>query len=464
MKKELLKNTLIIGIGRISTQFMALFLIPLYTMFLSTSEYGLGDLVITYAALALPLLTLSLEQGAFRLLVDARNNDTQKTNIISFVFKVMSLLLLPLTAVVLAVGYFTQLPIIGVALLYIVSAILLNVHLWLARGLGGSVKYSIGSIATGVTSLILSILFVGSLGWGVTGMLTALSIGNLVGMTYLYIALKIGKYIQFRNKDRQTNKELLGYSLPLIPNTISWWLINAADRTIITMMLGISMVGVYAVSVKFPAILIGLFSIFWISWHESASLHIDHKDRNEFFSKVTNTSIVLFGTIGLLILAGLSVAFKYIVGNEFSEAYIYIPILMLGALSHSIITLYGSIYAAKKKTKQILYTTLSAAAINIIVILSLINIIGLYAAAIASVVAYLALAIYRHIDIRKFVTITIDKKRVVLLALLAIPVVALYYINLPYLNILSCLIVALGGLSLNRGIISSVKELIWQKK
>ena len=46
-KKELIKNTLIISIGKFSTQLVSFLLLPLYTTLLTTSEYGQYDLLNT---------------------------------------------------------------------------------------------------------------------------------------------------------------------------------------------------------------------------------------------------------------------------------------------------------------------------------------------------------------------------------------------------------------------------------
>ena len=47
--KALFKNTGIIAIGQISTKIVNFLLLPLYTALLTTEEYGLVDLLTTYA-------------------------------------------------------------------------------------------------------------------------------------------------------------------------------------------------------------------------------------------------------------------------------------------------------------------------------------------------------------------------------------------------------------------------------
>ncbi|BCP62257.1 hypothetical protein SUT380_14450 [Streptococcus parasuis] len=56
-------------------------------------------------------------------------------------------------------------------------------------------------------------------------------------------------------------QEVWNYSVPLIPNALSWWIISASDRTIVTYF-GISINGVYSASNKFSVIIVTLFLIF----------------------------------------------------------------------------------------------------------------------------------------------------------------------------------------------------------
>ena len=70
-KKELIKNTLIISIGKFSTQLITFLLLPLYTSLLTTSEYGEYDFLNTISIFLIPCVTLLMEEGMFRFLIDA---------------------------------------------------------------------------------------------------------------------------------------------------------------------------------------------------------------------------------------------------------------------------------------------------------------------------------------------------------------------------------------------------------
>ena len=61
-------------------------------------------------------------------------------------------------------------------------------------------------------------------------------------------------------------KEIIKYSVPLIPNMISWWIVSASDRTIISTVLGVAQNGIYSAANKFS----GVFTTL-----EKAQAHID---------------------------------------------------------------------------------------------------------------------------------------------------------------------------------------------
>ena len=77
--KEFVKNTAVLTIGKVCTQFVNVLLIPLYTALLTTEEFGTFDVIISYAALFLPLVNWQFDQGLYRFMLDCRmNEDDQK--------------------------------------------------------------------------------------------------------------------------------------------------------------------------------------------------------------------------------------------------------------------------------------------------------------------------------------------------------------------------------------------------
>lgn len=456
-QRELIKNTLVIAVGKISTQFLTFLLLPLYTAYLTTNQFGTVDLIMTYVTLLAPLITVQLEMSAFRFLIDARTDTAEARKIISSITRIVGLAAAVSLSAAAIIDIFILIPHIWLIASTIVVVIAANMLLQITRGFGDNVKYSIASVITGVTTIVANIIFIVYMGLGIEGMLLAVVAGNLACAAYLFFSQRIYEYIDFGSRDKTLERRLLRYSAPLVPNGMSWWIINAADRTIVSIALGVASNGIYAVAYKFPLIFSGLFSFFNMSWTESASVNIDKNDRDEFFSQTMNASIRLFGSLGLCIVAGVSLVFTLLVSKTYHEAYLYIPLLILGSFFNSMVSLYGAVYIAKKMTKQVMNSSIIAAGISIILTVCLIPWLGLFAPALAMVVAYGSMVAYRHYDVKKYVNINYDHKAFAILALAFVAVATLYYINSPLLNILNVL-VALGfSVILNRSIIGIIK-------
>lgn len=459
--RDLIKNTFVIAFGKLSTQFVTFLLLPLYTAYLTTSEFGTVELIITYVMLLSPILTIQLEMASFRYLIDARGDETQKRAVISNVLYMIGKGLLLFALVFFLLTRLVNIPYAGLIFGAVLAAIASGLFLQFARGFGDNVKYSIGGVVTGVTTIAVNIWLIVGLGMGAQGMLAGMILGNVAGAIYLFLALKLYRYFSLSAGDKSLRRSLVGYSAPLVPNGVAWWLINAADRTIITLVLGVASNGVYAVAYKFPLIFTGLFSFFGLSWTESASVHINSPDRDKFFSQTMNASVRLFGSLGIGIIAFVPLVFNLLVASKFQEAYMYIPILIIGSFFNSIVGLYSAIYIAKKMTKQVASTSIIAAFISISFTLIFVNYIGIYAAAFAMGIAFLSMAIWRHYDIKKYITITYDARVFAILAVMFIVVTALYYFNNPLLNFANATIAVLFALLCNRSIVSVVKNKIF---
>ncbi|MBQ2024132.1 MAG: oligosaccharide flippase family protein, partial [Alistipes sp.] len=102
----LAKNTLILTIGKISTQAISFFLLPLYTAYLTKQDYGVVDLVSTIVTLLIPILNLQIEQGIFRFMVTNRDDKQRLSSIISTSFTFLFAQVLLVTAIFIVANFF----------------------------------------------------------------------------------------------------------------------------------------------------------------------------------------------------------------------------------------------------------------------------------------------------------------------------------------------------------------------
>ena len=439
-ESRLLKNTAIIGIGVACTKGISFFLLPLYTALLSTKEYGIVDLVTILVTLITYTLTLQFEQGIFRFLIESRNSEEKTKKYISTTLIAVSISLLIGIIILSIVCGIVQYKYIFYLIFNIISCLYCSINSQIARGLGKTVTYTISSFISAVGQIVFNILFIVGLKWHVGGMLTATIIAQFMASFYCIISCKLWNYFSIKSYDKKYLKNLLKFSLPMVPNTLCWWLINLSDRVIINQFLGLGINGIYAVANKFPALYTTLTDIFQRSWAENAAENYEEKDNSIYFSKIMNRSVLLLLSSSLVIILSISLVFKYIVNVNFKASYIHILILIIAAFFHSWGNLYGSLFTAVKSTKNIAKTTVYAAIINVAINLLFINKIGLLAASLSTLISYIIIVIMRHIEINKIVKINYDNKKVLLLIVLLIGVAYIYYINNLIISIIALLL------------------------
>ena len=461
--KDLAKNTAIVSIGKICTQLITFFLLPVYTAVLSNEEYGVVDLLNTLTSLLLPIVTLQIEQGIFRYLIDCRENNEKQIKLITTIIRFMIIQSIACIVIFLCISPFIHNEYKYFLMANLLMGIFSSLLLQICRGLGDNATYAIGSFITGAFTVVLNVIFIVAFRWGAYGMLGATAISNFICAVYIFLKRKIYKYIKPKQFDKKILKEIIKYSVPLIPNMISWWIVSASDRTIISAVIGIAQNGIYSAANKFSGVFTTLYSVFNLTWTESASININSEDRDEFFSKILDFVIRFFGCLCLGTIAVMPFVFNILINEKFAEAYYQIPILILGSVFNILVSFVGSIYVAKKLTKEIAKTSIISAVINIFVNIVLIKSIGLYAASISTVIAYALMFIYRWIDVKKYVKFNVNKILMFALIIMYGVTIFTYYLKNSMISVIVLVIVVVFAIITNLNSVSYLKEIIKEK-
>ncbi len=463
-EKNLAKNTIIITIGKICTQLITFFLLPLYTGILSTEEYGTVDLLNTLVSLLLPIVTFQVEQAVFRELIEVRGKKDKESRIIS-----SAVITVIFQCIVYLIIFALISPFINNHYKFflatnVVANIFLSLLLQIARGFGDNKKYAFASFISALSTIIFNVLFLVVIKLGANGMLLGTMLGQIVATIYLFISLKLYKYLKVKDYKKEVIKSLWKYSLPLIPNAISWWVFNASDRVIASAFLGVDQNGILAASLKFSAVFITFYNIFNMSWTESISIAIKDADVSDYFNRMFNIVLRLFTAMGIGMIACMPFVFPIMINEKFSAGYGLVPISIIGSLFNVVVGLISVIYVAEKNTKAIASTSIVSAVINIIVHLVLIKFMGLYAAVISTFVAFFVMSIYRLMDASKrYFKIKIDMKFIIQSLIALIFVFVSYYINNIYLNVFVVLFAVLFAIYINKDSFDIIFKLFTKK-
>lgn len=421
----LLKNTAVLAIGTFLPKLATFVTLPILTGCLTKEEYGTYDLVIVLVSLFLPAVTLQVQNAAFRFLIDCRDDEKRIGEIISTIF----IFALPLS-VAATIAFFvlwqeSSALVKLLVCLYFILDIVDGISRQCVRGLGKNINYSIASIVAAVVQMVFAVALVLFLGYGFVGSLAALVVSEVIVVIYLMFGTGIWRYLSPGYFRPDMLKGLLAYSWPLVPNSMSMWVMRMSNRLVITMFMGVSANAVFAAAYKIPQLITMAQSTFTMAWQESASLTVADDDKEAYYTRMHRLVFDFLSACAALLIGISPLLFSILVRGDYGEGLAQVPILILGNLFFGMSAYIGGIYAAYMKTKNVGVTTVVAAVINLVIDLVLIPVIGLYAASLALMASYLFLWVYRMHNVQSFQRMGLDWGRyAVVVALLAAMVVA----------------------------------------
>ena len=80
-----------------------------------------------------------------------------------------------------------------------------------------------------VATMAFYVLYLVGFKWGANGYLLAIISGDLVSVLFLMLTGKLWDFIELKGINKTLWKQMLHFSLPMIPAQISFWIINASD-------------------------------------------------------------------------------------------------------------------------------------------------------------------------------------------------------------------------------------------
>ncbi len=463
--KTLFKNTAIIAMGQLSTKLISFLLMPLYTALLIKEEYGLIDLLNTYTGLIVILVGMQVYQSLFRFIVTKRDNLQRVKSIITTSFVATIAALMIYTILFIAVSPLVKVGYKWYLLISVYSQLFMQLTTNAVRGLGNNKDYAIGSFISAFSTLILNVLGMTVLRLGILAMLMSSIIGSIIGGSYILFKNKLWCYINLNLFSKNELKRILRYALPLIPNELSWSVIHASDRMVVSNIISIAANGLIAVASRFSVIYTTFFSFFNTSWTEQVVLHYKDQGGPQYIASMFNKMVTFFASLTIGITACMPFVFDIMVDKSYSEAYGLVPIYLVAVFFNAVIGMISSIYLVHNETGKVALTTAVAAVINLVTDILLIKYIGIYAAPVSSVLGYLTISIWRLIDVNKrHCKITMPIRKVFLLVVLFAAVLAGYYSNNVLLQIILLLAIALITILMNKFMIISIFAMFKRKK
>ena len=408
---------------------MSFLLLPLYTAKLSTAEYGTYDFLVTLSVFLLPIITLLIEESMFRFLIDVENPKDKKRIITATVaYIIFGTALFSIIAAIFSIA--TNYEYGALFVIFVVSNILVALSNSLSRGIGKIKIYSISNFILGVLTILLNILFIVVFKMQANGLLWANTIANTVTAVFVLYKLEFTQFINKENFSRKKLNEMIRYSLPLVPNNLSWIIISLSDRLMLTWMVGAEDNGVYSVANRFPNIIYTFYGFFSTAWKESAAKIIKEDNKTQYYNSIYKDMKNFIKAITMGLIAVMPFVFPLLINSNYNEAYIYIPILAIGIYYTNMSNFYGGIFTAFKNTKIMGSTTVVGAVINVginLIFMKMFTEKGILIATLSTLISTLIVYVYRRAKLRQYIKLN-EKFNIFYWLLLIITLIA-YYIN-----------------------------------
>ena len=407
LKSSVYVNSVLYSGGNILLQAFSFFLIPLYTAFLSTEQYGIINLANSFTAVLGFIIAFGLQFSVKRYYTEYKESRERVARMYSsainfVIFFSLLVILVFLPSITIWSGSLLpglEVKIVVIAVLIGCSSGLTTIYQDILKGMQQAKKSVLVTYVMFFLLVSMNIVAVVVLQLGATGILLSSLIGNIILAGYMFYDLKKQSLYLFCF-DKTEFFNLVKYSAPLLPHTLAFSIYSYFARIIITSKLSLAILGLYSLATQFgnvsDIVLNSVQSAFqpWM-FDRMKENGVDSKYQ---IQRTTHILMWLYGFMFILIGAYSQEAILIMADKNFAEAWHYVPIMVFSIALKSPLYFYNNfLYYEKSKTKYILYSTVVGSVLSILFIFALIPSLGVYGVILAEALAMLvrlAIAVY----------------------------------------------------------------------
>ena len=391
--KELLRHSAIYGAGSIVARVLGVLLLPLYTRYLSPSDYGLIETLVALSAVLTALVAQGMKSAFFRFYFDSAEQERRHLVVRTAFWYVMA----ASTAVAL----------VGIVLSPQLSWLLFGTHdhrslviaafigLWAAlnyeqmtslfRVEQRSAAYVAATLTNVAITIGATILLVVVFDKGPLGVL----VGNFTGTLIVYAALLLySRHALGLQFDRRLYREMGRFGLPLVPSAVALWLTNFSDRFFLVKLANPHEVGLYSIGVRIASAIVLLLTAFRMAWPAFAYSIEDDREAQRTYSFVL--TYVVYVCCWLALALGLLAPWivRLITTRPFYPAQNVVAPLAFGVAAFGAYVVVQIGTGRARQTRSNWVVTGAAALVSVTLNVVLIPPYGRMGAAVSMVIAY----------------------------------------------------------------------------
>ena len=439
--KRLTKNSAIYGIGHIFARSIAFFLLPIYTNFLPTEDFGVAVLLLSLLAVCNIFYVYGMDSAFLRYFIEAEQIGEKKSIFSTVFYSILGTALL-----FSVVGYHFADELAGLIfgttahaeLLQLCFGILffdgLSAIPFLAlRAEEKSVQFvSLKSLIT-IATLLLNWIFIIHWQWGLAGIFRANLYASAAG--FLLLLPVVFRYL-FGRFSLSSFKLLMRFGLPYIPSTLAVILMDVIDRFFLERMAGSSAVGLYGAGYRLGMFMALFIAAFRFAWHPFFLATAKKPDAQAIFSKVLSYFLLSCACVFLAIsyfiddIVRVQIGKYHIFGEAYWQSTTVVPIVMLAYVFYGAYVNFVVGIHIKKKTQYLPLITGAGLIANIVGNLLLIPRWNILGAAWATVISYAIMALALYFVAQRLYPVRYEFGRIAKL----VTIVGVFYANFALLQ------------------------------
>lgn len=403
--KELLSNTLLFTVANLGSKLMVFLMVPLYTAVLSTDEYGIADMVQTTATMLIPILTAMIAEGVLRFcfLKEYSSNEVFSIGIRMTLFGAFLGTLLCICFLYIPFFKALGLYVLFIPVLFLSNSMVNLFHKY-SRGIGNVKASATAGLISTLIVILLNLCFLLVLKIGVLGYLMAYALGDFIAVAYM--AFKNNAVKAYTStKNQKLRKDMLKYSIPLVPNSLSWWALSSVNRYVMLAWLGVSAVGIYSATLRIPTILTVLCDIFAQAWLLSALKDYGSDESKRFIRSMHNKYFALLIILTAIIILLSCPLAMILLSGEFYQYWWVTPYLFISVFYGALVGFLGSIFSSERKNTMQFISTMIGTIVSFIVTILFLKEYGAVVVAISTMVGYYIIWLIRRVAVNKYINV-----------------------------------------------------------
>jgi O-antigen/teichoic acid export membrane protein len=391
--RRLGKHSAIYGLGGLVQRILAVLLLPVYTRYLTPSDYGTVETLVALTTVLVITLRLGISQAFFRFYFDSPDpGDRRRVLRTSFWFTMgmatLGLVLGVLFSQEIAFALFgssDDAEVVAAAFVALWAQMNYEQLTSLFRVEERSAAYVTASLANIGLTIAATLLLVVVLDTGPLGVF----VGSFTGTLIVYAAL-----IGYRREqlglqlDRQLLREMNRFGLPLVPSALFLWVTNFSDRFFLVKLADTEEVGLYSVGVRIASAMALLLTAFRTAWPAFAYSIDDDSEARRTYAFVLTYLVALTSWVATALGLLAPWLVDWIAAPAFSSSS-----RVVGPLAFAVVPFAGYVVIAigvgrARRTQFNWVVTGAAAVVNVALNLALIPRYGMMGAAVATIAAY----------------------------------------------------------------------------